>query len=380
MAVLAVAAVSARMLAEAAARDDYGVVALDLFGDVDTRRVSQRWHSIGATGSLQIDEARVLAALQELARQRGDAVIGWIPGSGFEGRPGLLDAGAQLLPLIGTPADAVRRVRDPAQFFAALATHGIEHPPVRFDAPANAEGWLLKDARGCGGWHIRHATAAQAATSARASLHHYFQHAMPGMPMSATFIANGSEALLVGINELIVQPFGARPYVYGGCVGPVDMRDDLANRVGDAVRALTAEFGLRGWCSLDFIRDGDTIGVLEVNPRPPASLALYAQRGLIDAQLRACLHAELPLPTAFAARRVAGSEIVYARRPLTLDGIGAQHLARRPDAHDLPIAGARFDAGDPICSLSAAGDSTEEVRAALGVARDALLHTLETPS
>ena len=39
---LVVAAVSARMLAEAAARDGYAVVALDLFGDVDTRRVSQR--------------------------------------------------------------------------------------------------------------------------------------------------------------------------------------------------------------------------------------------------------------------------------------------------------------------------------------------------
>ena len=381
MSVLAVAAVSARMLAEAAACDGYSVVALDLFGDTDTRRVSQRWGSIGAPGSLQLDEARVLAELLELARQVGDdAVIGWIPGSGFEGRPGLLDAGAKLLPLIGTPADAVRRVRDPARFFAALAAHGIEHPPVRFDAPTDAEGWLLKDANGCGGWHIRHAAAARAAVSASAAPHLYFQRTMPGVPMSATFIGNGNEALLVGINELIVRPFGARPYVYGGCVGPVEVTDDLARRVGAAVRALTAEFGLRGWCSLDFMRDGDTIGVLEVNPRPPASLALYAQRGLIDAQLRACLHAELPQPAAFARPRVAGSEIVYARRPLTLGDIGAQHLARRPDVHDLPVAGAQFDVGDPICSLSVAGDSAEQVRALLGAARDALMHTLETTS
>ena len=68
-----------------------------LASDVDTRRVSQRWHSIGAAGSLQIDEERVLAALHELAREAGDSVIGWIPGSGFEGRPDLLHAGAQLL-------------------------------------------------------------------------------------------------------------------------------------------------------------------------------------------------------------------------------------------------------------------------------------------
>ncbi len=378
MAVLAVAAVSARMLAEAAAHDGYEVVALDLFGDADTRRVSARWRSIGATGSLQIDGARVLDALQALARQGGDAVIGWIPGSGFEGRPELLDAGAQLLPLIGTPADAVRRVRDPAEFFGALAAHGIAHPPVRADAPADAEGWLLKDARGCGGWHIRHAAAARDAAPASASL--YFQRAMPGVPMSATFIANGDRAMLLGINELIVRPFGARPHVYGGCIGPVAVTADLARRIGDAARVLSAEFGLRGWCSLDFICDGDAIGVLEVNPRPPASLSVYAQRGLIDAQLRACLHAELPPPGAFAPRRVGGSEIVYAKRSLTLNQFGAQHLAHRTDVHDLPVAGARFAAGDPICSLSATGDSAAQVRALLGAARDALMHTLETPS
>lgn len=366
------------MLAEAAAWDGHDVAAFDLFGDADTRRVSHLWRSIGAAGSLQIDESLVLGALHELKRQSGAAVIGWIPGSGFEGRPELLRAGAQLLPLIGTPADAVRRVRVPTEFFAALAAHGIEHPPVRFDAPADAEGWLSKDAHGSGGWHIRHASAARVSDGAGSSL--YFQRAMSGVPMSATFIGNGRQAMLLGINELIVRPFGVRPHVYAGCVGPVAVTAELARRIADAVSTLTAEFGLRGWCSLDFIRDGRRIGVLEVNPRPPASLALYAQRGLIDAQLRACLHAELPPPAAFARRQVAGSEIVYARRSLTLGPVDAQHLAQRPDVHDLPAAGAQFDAGDPICSLSAAGESSEQVRAALSAARDALLNTLETPS
>ena len=380
---LVVAAVSARMLAEAAARDGYRVIALDLFGDVDTRRVSQRWHPIGAAGSLQIDEASVLAALQEAAGRGDDAAIGWVPGSGFEGRPDLLDAGARLLPLIGTPLDSVRRVRDPAEFFAVLAAHGIEHPSVRFDAPADAdtEGWLLKDARGHGGWHIRDAGATRDDWQAGASL--YFQRKMPGVPMSATFIANGSEAMLLGINQLIVRPFGARPCVYAGCVGPVDVPADLARRIANAVRLLTAEFGLRGWCSLDFMRNGNAICVLEVNPRPPASLALYARPGLIDAQLRACLHCELPsaaLLDAPAPRRVAGSEIVYARHALTLDAAGAQHLADRPDVHDLPAADTRFGAGDPICSLSAAGDTAEQVKALLERERNALMHTLETPS
>jgi predicted alpha/beta hydrolase len=66
MQTLAVAAVSARAMAEAAAQDGFDVVVLDLFGDLDTRRAASRWLPIGAPGSLHIDGVRVLAALREL--------------------------------------------------------------------------------------------------------------------------------------------------------------------------------------------------------------------------------------------------------------------------------------------------------------------------
>ena len=377
MTTLAVAAFSARLLAEAAALDGHSVVALDLFGDADTRRASQRWCPIGAPGSMRIDAACVLDALHQLARQDRADVIGWIPGSGFEGQPDLLEAGARILPLLGTPVDAVRGVRDPDAFFGVLTAHGIAHPTVSQTAPADPDGWLLKDANGCGGWHIRHAGADPGVASEHAAT--YYQREMPGVPMSATFIADGAQAMLLGINELIVRPLGMRPHVYGGCIGPVAVAPAVARRVDEAVRVLTAEFGLRGWCSLDFIRAGDAIGVLEVNPRPPASLGLYAQRGMIDAQLRACLQGELPRAGALAARHVAGHEIVYAGRSLTLDATHAKHLANRTGVHDLPAAGARIAAGDPICSVSAAGDSAGQVRASLGAACDDLKTNLETP-
>ena len=377
MAVLAVAAISARMLAEAAAHDGYDVVALDLFGDADTRRAAAQWQPIGvADGSLQFDASRVLDALRDVSQHRGAEVLGWVAGSGFEGRPDLLEAGAALLPLIGCSADTVRRVRDPQRFFGALAAHGIDHPAVQAHAPRDADGWLSKDAQACGGWHIRRAGRAGDAQSASAT--RYFQREMPGTPMSATFIANGRGARLLGFNELIVRPVGAHPHVYCGCIGPVPVAPEVVRRMVDAAHRLAAAFDLRGWCSLDFIRDGDALGVLEVNPRPPASLALYAQRGLIDAHLRACLHRELP-PRMFAARsRTAGHEIVYATRALQVDEARARQLAQRPGAHDVPVAGTRIMAGHPLCSLSAEGDGAAQVRASLAAQRDALLDTLET--
>jgi predicted ATP-grasp superfamily ATP-dependent carboligase len=369
--VLAVAAVSARMLAEAAARDGHEVIALDLFGDADTRRASARWLPIGEPPSLRIDAACVLAALDELAR-RGD-VIGWVAGSGFEGQAALLEAGAQRLPLIGTAPRDVQRVRDPAAFFATLAAQGIAHPEVRSSRPVVATGWLLKDAHACGGWHIRRLRDVNDTADFAASW--YFQREAPGVPMSATFIANGHDARLIGINAQGVRRFGTRPYAFCGVIGPVELAAGVAQHVADAVARLTRSFELRGWCGLDFLLDGDDVAVLEVNPRPPASLSLYGGQGAMNAQIEACLRGDVQV---FAAGEVGGIEVVYARRSLRVGPEGARALAEDPHVHDLPAAGASFTAGDPVCSLSARGRSADEVKALLSARRDAWLNKLET--
>ena len=386
MTVLAVAALSARMLAEAATEDGFDVVALDLFGDADTRRACSQWVPIGAPAALRIDAARLLAALGALA-QRGVAA-GWIAGSGFEGEPELLEHGAALLPLIGTQADAVRRVRDPQAFFGLLDAEGVAHPAVQMTAPLEAAGWLVKDAHGCGGWHVR-----RAVQPAEPLLeHHYFQREMPGTPMSATFIANGNDACVLGFNQLIVRRFGARPFVFCGAVGPVPLPAGVAGRISAAVRSLATAFSLRGLGSLDFMLDGDAFGVLEVNPRPPASMALYrrrffqgaaqgAARGVIEAHLRASLQGELPkLPARPANDAVEGTEIVFAPRSLWLAEPAARRLAERPGCHDLPSAATRFEAGDPLCSVSASGASAEQVRSLLEHGREAVHQSLETHS
>ena len=96
MSTLVVAALSARLLAQSAQRAGWRVVALDLFGDVDTCAAADEWHSIGDPATLRVDGDLFLAAL-ESARAKADC-IGWIAGAGFEPRPDLLDAGARVLP------------------------------------------------------------------------------------------------------------------------------------------------------------------------------------------------------------------------------------------------------------------------------------------
>ncbi len=391
MPVLAVAALSARMMAEAAQADGFGVIALDLFGDRDTRRAAEQWRPIGDAAALRIDGPQLLAALRELAA-RGD-VMGWVAGGGFEGLPELLAEGAAILPLLGTAPAAVRRVREPAQFFGFLAAQHIRYPETQFQVPRDSRGWLLKNAHGSGGWHIQHAASFLGSGSARgASLpaHHYFQRALPGIPMSATFLANGRDAIVLGFNELLLRRMGSRPFVYGGALGPVPLPHAMAATIKAVLGKLAAEFSLCGLGSLDFIReqaDGERFAVLEVNPRPPATLWAHAHRlarGAMGAHVQACLQGLLPAPMPLARPQdlpapdgVAGLDIVYARRPLVLNAAAAQRLAAWPAAHDLPWSATAFETGEPVCSLSARGAHATEVKARLQAAREALLNDLE---
>ena len=71
--------------------EGFSVVALDCFGDCDTRRVASRWQPIGSAARLRIDETLLLDTLQVLAER--DEARGWIAGSGFDGRPESASAG-----------------------------------------------------------------------------------------------------------------------------------------------------------------------------------------------------------------------------------------------------------------------------------------------
>jgi uncharacterized protein len=371
--VLAVAALSARTLVEAAALDGLRTVALDLFGDVDTRRAAAAWHRIGDTASLRIDDEQLLAALDALARS--GEVRGWIAGSGFDGRADLLAQGAVRLPLIGTTAQDVRRVRDPQTFFELLRSHDIGHPATAFEPPAASAGWLRKDFAGCGGWQVRRA---QPADRARAGRH--WQRERAAVPMSATLVCNGRDAVLLGVNHQLTQPIGDRPYVFRGVIGPLPVGERVQRELTAIARLLAGVFRVRGLASLDFLLDGDTVEVLELNPRPPASLALYprvGEGGALRAHLRACEQAELPSAPA-PGDRVRGSEIVFASRAMQIDAVASARIEACDGTRDLPPPGTHIAAGDPLCSLVAEGHDEADTTRQLAQRRNALHAALET--
>jgi predicted ATP-grasp superfamily ATP-dependent carboligase len=362
VATLAIAALSARLLAQSARRGGYDVLALDLFGDVDTRAVARDWVAIGAPDELRIDGAALLAALAD-ARARTDC-FGWIAGAGFEGHPDLLLAGARLLPRFGNDPATIGRVRDPRSFFAVLDRLGIDHPETRFDPPADMRGWLVKDPRASGGLQVRRAGAAHARCKPGRV---YFQREVDGRPMSMLFAAAGGRAVPIGVNELLVRADRARPFVYRGAIGPIAAPASATGKeLAGIVDALATAFGLRGLASLDVVDDGTRFNVLEINPRPPATLALYDAdwpRGLVQAHLDACAGV-LPEPPAAESAQIRGEIIVYAGHAVAIDADTSARLLAA-GCHDVPQPGSRFAAGAPVCSVSAEGGSVHAVRTAL---------------
>ncbi|MFO1270106.1 MAG: ATP-grasp domain-containing protein [Rubrivivax sp.] len=365
---IAIAALSARPLAVWAAADGAPAIVLDAFGDLDTRRAAAEWHAVRAGDRMALDGPRLLATLAALAR-RGD-VEGWVAGGGFDEQPGLLQAAAETLPLFGTPPAGHRLTRDAPAFFALLDRLGTEHPPVSFEPPpAREDGWLLKHPHSAAGLHVSRWQGQAAAAGS------YWQRECAGQPMSATFVANGDDAALLGLNHLLTAEQPGRPFVFRGAVGPVAVPEPLRREVEALVRRLARECGVKGLASLDFIEADGRAQVLELNARPSATASLYPRiDGVspLQAHLRACRQGWLPVAGA-ADRVLRGLEVVYARRALLLSAAAAQRLADAGDLHDLPGPGSAFEPGDPLCTIEAPVDGPE----ALARRRDNLLDLVE---
>jgi predicted ATP-grasp superfamily ATP-dependent carboligase len=356
---IVIAALSARMLAQSARHAGLRPIALDLFGDRDTCRAAH-WLRAGNTGAMALDPDRLRETLARLAHRHD--LLGWVAGTGFEGHPSWLDRGARHLRLLGNDAATVAYVKDPHHFFGLLDALDIAHPEIRF-TPPDTLGWLQKQIGGSGGWHVRrwvHGMDAMSTTT------HYFQRELPGTPMSLLFLADGEHIAPIGFNRLMCEPLARHPFAFGGVIGPVPLAPAPAADMIHAAGALVRHLGLRGLNGIDFILHRGQAQVLEINPRPPATLALYDARvpgGLMRAHVDAC-NGTLPILPLFDDAP-AGVRIVYADSNRTVSEQDSARMTAAAWVHDLPRVGVHLGAGEPWCSVSASGADVDLVAALL---------------
>ncbi|MFL9929200.1 ATP-grasp domain-containing protein [Paraburkholderia sp. RL18-103-BIB-C] len=382
---VAVAGLSARLLAQSAVRAGLRVAALDIFGDRDTRAASEIWFDIGGDGgALAIDRARLIDALTRVARL--PHFLGWIDGSGLEPLMAQLCREPGLPRFIGNDAEANAAVREPRRFFALLDSLHIAHPAVSFAWPGTPAGWLFKDAFGCGGTHIKPASALD---TTPVPAQGYFQRIGNGRPVSALFIGARGHAHLIGFAEQLTCELGDLAFVHAGSIGPINLPPQVAARVQEALDALCARTGLVGINSCDFLLDGDAFQVLEINARPSSTMALYETAspdawpdGLLACHLDACRSGRPPSAASMALARqprwCAGQHVLFAPRPFTVSAAFSDACLRDPHCHDVPMPGTRVEAGQPVCTLLMRAASADAVRRALDAQHARVVQRIET--
>jgi uncharacterized protein len=339
------------MLADLAARDGHGVVACDLFGDLDLRRSASRVVALPGLSAL-VDAAAEVAAR------------GVVYGASFENHPALVARLAERHVLLGNTAQTLRAVRDPQRLGVALRDAGLMYPRTFATPPADRSvPWLRKPLRGGGGTRVR------AWRGGRLPAGVIVQQRIEGVACSAAAVGDGVDAVVLGIAEQLVgqRAFGVRGYRWCGNVAPPRLpageRDALLCQARAICSCLAAGFAMRGLFGVDLIWDGERAWTLEVNPRPTASLeAIEEAHGtaVFDAHLRACA-GDLP-QLEIERRGAAGKAVLFATEDVVI-GDSERWLER--GVRDVPHPGERISAGRPICTVVATAATPEDVLAEL---------------
>jgi predicted ATP-grasp superfamily ATP-dependent carboligase len=360
---LAIVGASTRAAAASALRAGFQPLAADLFADADLRRIAT------ATRISPYPEGFVdwLRAVEPPA---------WMYTGALENHPELVDQMAWIAPLWGNPGDVLTRVRSPWELAAVLRTAGLLFPEIRASADGLPEdgSWLTKTYRGASGSGVRELGRAQRAGSEEFSVsaHVCYQKRIAGTPCAGVYVAAEGEATLLGATrQLIGEPWlGAHGFQYAGSIGPWPISETTHSTLIRLGNVLAEQFDLVGLFGVDFILAGEEVWALEVNPRYTASVEIverFSGVSAIAAHATACGGvSDETGPQRAATRektRVCGKAILFARHDLIISERFAQQSieesARRPwpTLADVSPAGTPIEAGRPILTVFAEGDS-----------------------
>ena len=415
---LLIAGASARSAVFSAIRGGFRVAAADLFADADLAENADATRIRNWPGGV-VEWTRSFP---------GD--VPFLYAGGLENCPEMLEEIARDRIVAGVMRGGLREIRDPTFLSAWCRRSGFRYPRLLSASTVGSRESLVKPRRGTAGLGIRCYEGGPLAVD------DYLQEFVNGVSGSAAYLVNASGAEFLGrCRQLPREPSDAArlpPFLYRGSVTQRTSFDDWLAELGEGLNRL----GVRGLCGVDFIDPGEGSPViLEINPRWTASMELLELRvgrsfisehaacfGIFPSQGKPNDHS-----SAFS-HAVAGSlgkRILFAPRAIrwrtpppeilppidvqslkfdceSLVPMGARHSASDrvrtgrasgtrqssidaefvsdgvPVIADVPQPGRRIDAGEPLCTIFAAGDNFEACRLELLARERRLLAFLET--
>ena len=346
--------ISARAMAESAARSGYEVAALDAFGDRDLQSAVES-HSLKRDFNAGYSAQAIYRASRHLTF---DAIS---YASNFENHPRIISRYARKSRIIGNSPETLASARDWKTVFQRVRQAGFCAPetimPGEREKIDFRKRWLIKPMLSGGGHGIDFYRSSR--TLGKESM---LQEFIPGKSCSAAFVADGQNARIIGITEQLVghSEFGARGFQYCGNILPLpELMDQRSRRkIIDQVELLasflTKAHGLSGVNGIDFILNRDEVWLTEINPRYSASMELMERAyrfPIFHFHAQSIIERKLP---DVRLEDFLGEEIFWGKTMLR-----AMNDCRAPDTrnwlskevHDVPYPEEIFRRGSPICTM-----------------------------
>lgn len=345
---------STRAAAQSARKAGFAPYCCDMFGDTDLQAIAER--IVVATNCPK--------GIPEIVAEFPAAP--WLYVGAIENSPQLVSEISATRELWGSSAEALAIVRDPLALRDLLTAHNIvaidTQPSSEPPTARNAKEWLIKPIRSAAG---RRVTWFDPARPIEFDEPHVFQRHVIGTPMSAVFVADGTHVTLCGATRQLVgeSAFAAGEFGYCGSIGPVEIIRDLQEQLNAIGQAVTRDAGVRGLFGVDFIFDGWSAFVTEVNPRYTASvevLEIATQRPLLS--LHAAAFSELEgamdaiarsAPALPSTQPQFGKAVLFADVDLRVGDLRTAAKSASLRIADIPAPGTLIRAGEPICSVFA---------------------------
>ncbi len=374
---LLVIGASARAFAVSASRLGVRVNAIDLFGDQDLQKVCGRVVQVHAD-AYPNDLPAIASAFPE-----GPVVYT----GGLENHPKVLGELSSVRKLLGNGPKVVEQVRD-FTFIRELAHKNGCSYPTTFSSPAGLpkDGtYLKKPTLSIGGKGI----LAWKGESKRKSLSgDLWQAFVAGVPMSLSFLASPEGVEVLGVCRQLIGCAWCQVEGFTFCgaveIPKVELQQDMLKRLFRFAGALVERTGLMGLIGIDFIMPRGAFGdqlpkpiVLEVNPRPTATMELFERR---TGRSHAGMHLfaqKFPIPaesveTGHQRDACWGKAIVFAKEPLYVSSALNHHLTKCmsllknqsfgwPMVADWPRNGTVIQAGHPIVTVFSSAQTPRSV-------------------
>ena len=361
MSSLVIFGASTRAAAFSAIRAGFDPICGDMFADADLR-------AFATVLDVPHYPHKLVEAIQHLPP------LPWIYTGALENAPPEVERISNRMMLWGNFSNSLRDCRNPWFCRDILQQSGLPTLELRPDSapPLRDDCWLVKPLRSAAGRAVSLWSAA-AHTPAEP---HYFQQRAIGTPISAAYLATATSGILLGISQQLIgcSELNAPAYGYCGSLFPWSVsHPNLEEQIRQIGGAISQACGLRGLFGIDFISDGQTAWMTEINPRYTASMELieYQRQIPLLAYHRQACEGTLEIPPLDSScpedgERFCGKIVLYADRAARAPDLSAWiprsiTLSDLPELADIPLAGTDIFPGQPVFTCLGEGDDPDQL-------------------